>query len=137
VDDDVVMAKLEGLDRCVARIRAKSPDNFEEFASDLDSQEIIALNLERSVQLCVDVALRVLARRNGPRLPGSMADAFRQLQERDTIDEETFRRLISAVGFRNISVHSYTEVDPEIVWSILQNELDVFPEFARQVLAVP
>ena len=76
MDDDVVMAKLEGLDRCVARIRAKSPDNFEEFASDLDSQEIIALNLERSVQLCVDVALRVLARRNGPRLPGSMADAF-------------------------------------------------------------
>lgn len=136
MNDDVIMAKLESLDRCVTRIRSKIPQDYDEFAADLDSREIIALNLERSVQLCVDVALRILAKNRGPNLPGNMSDAFRQLVEMKIIDKDTASQLISAVGFRNVSVHSYKEIDPRIVWSILQKELDVFPRFARQLLAL-
>jgi uncharacterized protein YutE (UPF0331/DUF86 family) len=136
VNDDVVMAKLESLERCVTRIRSKIPDDYEKFVADLDSQEIIALNLERSVQLCVDVALRLLARQRGPALPGNMGDAFRQCHELEMIDSETASQLISAVGFRNVSVHSYKDLDPEIVWSILQKDLGVFSRFARQILAL-
>ena len=137
MDDDVVIAKLESLDRCINRIRSKTPDSYDAFADDLDSQEIMALNLERRVQLSVDVALRVLAKQRGPNLPGNMADAFRHLCAAGVIDPETSAQLISAVGFRNISVHSYQEVDPEIVWSILQNHLDVFSRYAQQILALP
>jgi len=136
MDDDVVMAKLESLDRCVSRIRSKIPVDFEAFSNDLDSQEIIALNLERSVQLCVDISLRVLAKSRGTTLPASMADSFRKLLEIEVLDEETTCRLVSAVGFRNISVHSYKDVNPEIVWSIVQKDLQVFSHFARQILAV-
>ena len=124
MNDDVVMAKLESLERCVSRIRAKIPRDFAAFTEDLDSQEIIALNLERSVQLCVDTALRILARAGGPSLPGNMGDAFRRMHELEMIDEETASQMVSAVGFRNISVHSYKDVEPEIVWSILKKDLE-------------
>jgi uncharacterized protein YutE (UPF0331/DUF86 family) len=41
--------------------------------------------------------------------------------------------LISAVGFRNLSVHAYDKINWEIVWKILRQHLDVFPEYAVRI----
>ena len=67
MDPDVVRAKLESLARCVFRIEAKTPATKEALASDLDAQDIIAPNLERAVQLCVDLGSRVRHRNDAPR----------------------------------------------------------------------
>ena len=34
------------------------------------------------------------------------------------------------IGFRNILIHGYAEVDPRIVWSIIQDKV---PELLRRV----
>ena len=47
--------KIESLQRCLERIKSKIPDDVNQFLSDLDRQDIIILNLQRSVQLCVDI----------------------------------------------------------------------------------
>jgi len=59
MDADVVLAKLDSLQRCVGRVEEKTPSNVEVLTSDYDMQDIISLNLERAVQISVDIHAHV------------------------------------------------------------------------------
>ena len=62
MDREVIEQKLESLRRCLKRIAEKCPAEPEKLISDLDLQDIIALNLTRAVQLCVDIGAHLIAR---------------------------------------------------------------------------
>jgi len=49
MDRDLIEAKLESLRRCVERIASKTSASADQLAGDPDSQDIIALNLQRAV----------------------------------------------------------------------------------------
>ena len=57
----VIKTKLESLRKCLDRIELKKPQSLEDLIRDIDAQDILALNLERSVQLCVDIANHILS----------------------------------------------------------------------------
>lgn len=128
----VLQHKLDSLQRCLARIRAKCPTTVEELREDADVQDILVLNLSRAVQLCVDMALHLLTEAGRP-TPETMGDAFDQLAQSHTLDHELAQRLRKAVGFRNIAVHSYSAIDWAIVHAIATRHLDDFKDFARAV----
>jgi len=48
---------------------------------------------------------------------------------------KTVDALKGAVGFRNVAVHAYDEIDYAIVFSICTKHLDDFRAFARQIMA--
>lgn len=79
MDRDLIEAKLESLRRCVERIAAKTPPSADQLTRDLDLQDIIALNLQRAVQRCVDLAAHVIADTDA-RPPSTMAENFAILQ---------------------------------------------------------
>ena len=134
MDKQVIYNKIESLRRCIQRIKDKTPRNFEVLLEDYDLQDIICLNLERSVQICVDIAAHVIAESDA-KAPDTMTDSFAELRKMEYIDQKTEERLRKAVGFRNVAVHAYKEIDWEIVYSIITVNLDDFIEFARQILA--
>ncbi len=133
MDTELVTSKLESLNRCVERLRTKTPENLECLREDIDAQDIIAVNLERAVQICVDIALHWIATVSRIPMPETMAESFRVLADQGAVPEPVARDLISAVGFRNLSVHAYDKINWEIVWKILTQHLDVFPKFAAQI----
>jgi len=55
MDHNVINRKLNSLARCVRRIETKRPQTPEQWVSDIDLQDILSLNIERAVQLCVDI----------------------------------------------------------------------------------
>lgn len=132
MDNEVVAAKLESLRRCVGRIRDKTPDSAELLAADYDRQDIISLNLQRAVQACVDIAAHLVTDSAAPP-PATMAAGFAALHSLGILSEELAERMQKAVGFRNIAVHSYQEIDWEIVYAIITTRLDDFSAFARRV----
>jgi uncharacterized protein YutE (UPF0331/DUF86 family) len=133
MDIELTTTKLDSLARCVQRLRTKTPENLEFLRTDVDTQDIIAVNLERSVQLCVDIALHWIANHSPTPVPETMAQAFQVMADQNALQEPVARDLISAVGFRNLSVHAYDKINWEIVWKILTLHLDVFPKFAAQI----
>lgn len=133
MDEDVVLNKLESLRRCIGRVESKTPDSVSLLKADLDLQDIIALNLERAVQTCVDIALHIISDLEVA-VPDSMAGAFETLHNAECLDAETADRMIKAVGFRNTAVHAYQAIDWEIVYRIATDHLDDFRDFARQIL---
>ena len=115
----VIKTKLESLRKCLDRIESKRPETLEDLIQDIDTQDIIALNLERSVQLCVDIANHVLSSLDdAPAM--SMAESFDRLSEKKIISNELGKNLKKAVGFRNLSVHAYDKIDWQLVWNILE-----------------
>ncbi len=132
MDETVILSKLDALSRCIARIRAKTPTSVDALIGDYDCQDIISINLERAIQTCVDIAAHILADRNIP-AAATMADGFDLLYKQEIIPEELATRLKKAVGFRNISVHTYHAIDWNIVYSIITKRIEDFPEFARHI----
>ncbi|TQE99207.1 MAG: DUF86 domain-containing protein [Spiribacter salinus] len=132
MDRRLIEQKLEALRYCVERVQTKCPPDAETLARDPDAQDIVALNLSRAVQQCVDIGAHLIAGRTLS-APETMGQTFDRLQEGDVIDASLADRLKKAVGFRNIAVHSYQSIDWAIVHAICTKHLDDFRAFARAV----
>jgi uncharacterized protein YutE (UPF0331/DUF86 family) len=135
MDKDLVARKLDSLARCLARIEAKRPATSAEQAGDLDCQDILSVNLERGVPLCVVLGAHQLADTDTPP-PETMGDVFRILASQGRIDEPVASALRKAVGFRNLSVHAYDRVDWDRVHDIVHHRLDDFRAFASHVISL-
>lgn len=135
MDPDVIMKKLEALGRCLARIRSNAPANATALKANMDAQDIIVVNLERAVQQCVDIGSHLLADVPGSS-PSTMTAVFEELAKTSLIPDDLASKLTHAVGFRNIAVHEYDELDWDIVQSIITKGLVDFEVFARYVLEV-
>ena len=132
MDKEVVSAKLESLRKCVQRIREKTPSSAAALVEDVDLQDIICVNLERAVQLCIDLASHIIAETEMP-APGSMAESFEQLRMLDLISRDLAVRMKKAVGFRNIAVRAYQEINWKIVYSTVTTRRADFVDFAKAV----
>lgn len=133
MDKEVLETKLEALIRCVHRIKDQNITTLEELESNLDKQEIIILNLQRAVQICVDIGNHILLDYD-TQTPSTMAETFKYLAENKLISEQNALDLSHAVGFRNIAVHQYENIDSKIVYSIITDHLDDFKFFSESIL---
>lgn len=132
MDTALIAEKLESLRRCVIRIEQKCPPTIEQLSGDPDVQDIVALNLQRAVQICVDIAAHVISESGAP-APLTMGDAFDTLAGMAVISSALALRLRKAVGFRNIAVHSYSTIDWAIVHAVCRHGLTDFRDFASAI----
>lgn len=130
MNQTVIAQKLESLGRCLERLRLKAPSSLADLEDDVDLQDILSINLERAVQIRVDIASVRLADSDRPP-PRSMSEGFRQLAEEGVIPPELANQLVKAVGFRNLAVHAYAKIDGAIVYSLLENDLADLRSFGR------
>lgn len=87
--------------------------------------------LVTAIEACVDVAQHVAASERYP-APDSNADAIRLLGGRGVIAADLAQSLGRAVGFRNVLVHQYVQIDEAIVLAALER-LDEFDQFVAEV----
>lgn len=132
MDGRIVAEKLESLRRCLQRVEQRRQATAQELAGDPDAQDVVALNLTRAVQTCVDIATHVLTDLDVP-APQTMGEGFDRLYEAGWIDAELAAAMKAAVGFRNIAVHNYRAMDWDIVHRIAHQHLDEFRRFAARV----
>ena len=134
MDREVIEQKLESLRRCLQRVAEKCPSDPFTLGRDPDIQDIITLNLSRAVQLCVDFGAHLIADLDvSP--PDTMGQTFDVLAHAKVISEHLAQQLKKAVGFRNIDVHHYEEIDWAIVHNIALNHSSDFSEFAKVIAA--
>lgn len=134
MDKLVVEQKIESLRKCLLRVEQRCPDSLENLLSDVDAQDVLVLNLSRAVQLCVDISLHILSGRDQP-VPDTMGQAFTELAAENIIDNDLSEKMRKAVGFRNIAIHNYEEINWAIVYAIAKEKRIDFKQFARQILS--
>lgn len=135
IDKKVIGEKLLSLNRCLERVKLHTPANVEALQSDFDTQDIICLNIQRAVQISVDIAAHILAEQLHEQTP-TMAETFLALSRYELLDSQLASRLAKAVGFRNIAVHEYDTLDMNILYSIITKEIGCFYEFSDAALRI-
>ncbi|MEI8095204.1 MAG: DUF86 domain-containing protein [Spirochaetales bacterium] len=115
-------------------MKAALPPEVGEFLGDFTAQDVVMKNLERAVQVCVDVANHLVSDRKLPP-PPSMGAAFVALVREGIVTPDLGERLRKTVGLRNLAVHEYEAIDYTLVHGLIQTDLVVFEDFARAILA--
>ena len=133
--DDVLLAKAAILENCLRRIREVYADNPDHLFKDWTRQDSILLNLERCCQAAIDAALRVVKMRQLG-LPQESREAFVLMAKAGLLPEDLARSLQAMVGFRNIAIHNYRELDLKVVQSILSREVEDLRRFGRLILTL-
>lgn len=128
--DDVALNKVAVIERCLKRVEEEYRGHEAELAGNLTKQDAIILNLLRTCEACIDLAMQ-LVRRRRLGLPQESREAFTLLEQAGVLDAELATRMRAMVGFRNVAVHNYQKLNLDIVRSILERNLDDFRRFAR------
>lgn len=116
--NDIVVNKTQSMQRCIARAREEYEFAGGDLASDVTHQDAAVLNIVRAFELAIDLANRLIkVRRLG--IPTDSRQTFELLAEAGLIGPELMRRLRSMVGFRNVAMRDYRELDTRVVdWVI-------------------
>lgn len=133
MDWPVIEQKLESLRRSLRRVEEKCPKDADALEKDSDAQDILALNLTRAVQICVDIGAHLISATELPP-PDTMGQTFDVLSKAGMISADLAVRMKKSVGFRNIAVHNYDAINWAIVYSIARSSLPDFGEFAKAVV---
>ena len=116
---------LENLDRLSGLAR-------ENFLGDPDRVSSAKYNFLVAIEAVIDICNHVIAR-NSMRPPEDYADTFRVMQEAGVFDEEFADSLIQMAKFRNRLVHIYWEVDEDLIYTFLQNNLADLRNALKQI----
>ncbi len=130
-----MIRKLDSLHRCLDRVRSHCGASAEALIGDPDAQDIVSLNLTRAIQICVDIALHWLSEKSSVAVPVTMSGAFDALEMHGWLSAEVVQSMKKAVGFRNVAVHAYENVNWRIVHDVCSRRLVDFEIFAQQVIA--
>lgn len=129
---DIVINKIQSIQRCVRRARDEYQADREGFAANYTPQDAAILNVVRAREMAIDLANYVIrAYKLG--IPLSSADSFKLLRAERIIDARLADRMEKMVGFRNTVVHQYTKIDIRIVEAVIVSELDEVLAFGDKV----
>lgn len=92
--------------------------------------------MERTLHLCIECCLDIgnhIIADNGWREPLDNKDIFAVLAENNVLSMEILSNLQKMAQFRNVLVHDYAKIDPEIVFVILKKDLTDIQEFIQDI----
>lgn len=67
-------------------------------------------------------------------LPKSSREAFKLLEGAGTINQKLAKALMNMVGFRNIAVYDYQNIDLRILQTIIETHLKDFTDYTKIIL---
>lgn len=131
--DDVILQKVKSIERCLQRVKEEYALGGEQFKSSFSHQDAAILNLQRACEQSIDLANHIIRLKKWG-IPDSSRASFDILGEKGLISEELAGQMKKMIGFRNLAVHEYSNLDINILVSIIENQLDDFSEYTKTVL---
>ena len=132
--NDIILSKKVSIERCLRQInRYYRMETGLPFVKDQLRMDAVAMNLQRAAELTIDIANHLVKiRKLG--LPRDSRESFTLLAQAGIIDETMMYKLQGMVGFRNILVHEYQELDMHILIDVIEHRTQDLLEFANQAL---
>ncbi len=129
---NVVLNKIQSIEKCLKRIREEYVGFEDSFEENYTKQDSVILNLERASQASIDIATHIVKTRKLG-LPNTSRELFSMLLDAGIISEHICKQMQGMVGFRNIAVHDYQNLNIEIVVAIVEKHLGDFEGFVREI----
>lgn len=130
--NDVIINKIQSIQRCIERAREEYGKDPATFRSDLSRQDAAMLNVVRVCELSIDLA-NVVVRLYRMGIPTSSAESFELIQLKGVIPADLSLRMQKIVGFRNLATHDYLKPDLSILENLISTGLSEVVSFCDRV----
>lgn len=129
---DVLIQKTNSIQNCLKRIHETTSGDIDSL-SNLDTQDIVVLNLQRAIQASIDMAAYIVSEKKLG-APQSLRETFVILERENILNNDLSSKMQKMVGFRNIAVHAYQSISVEVLKKILDIHLIDFEQFYTAIL---
>ena len=129
---DKLATLISELKKSFDRLEVLGSIEKENFLHSPDKIDSVKYNFIVAIESAIDICNHIISQ-NGYRIPENYGDTFQVLEERGAFDIEFVKKLKIMARFRNRLVHIYWEVDDELVYSFLQNNLWDFKVFLERI----
>jgi len=132
VDEAVVVERLRLVNEYTNDLRSMRDVSKSAYVDDLVLQRAVERTFMNLIQACIDLAQHVRAA-EGLSPSGTGKSEIEALGNAEILSAETTAKIEEAVGFRNVLAHRYGDVDHEVVYTVLQNDLVWFERFQQEI----
>lgn len=130
-----VQNKLDIIPENLEKLEIFRAMDFEKFNSDFRNIDSALHRLQTSIQALVDIGGYIIASL-GLRVPATSGEVIDILVQHGLLRQDQRDRYISMIQFRNRIVHFYNEIDLNILYQILQEELVDIRELYRALILI-
>ncbi|MDO8512367.1 MAG: DUF86 domain-containing protein [bacterium] len=135
ITKEIVVNKLSSLEETLEKLKKYQALSKNEYFADERNELSVERLFQTGLETVVDIA-RYLIIENKLQKPGEKNSEFEILANSGILSEELAVKLTKAKSFRNVLVHDYLDVDPEIVYENLQNNLGDLEQFVQIISKV-
>ena len=132
VDRHVLSHRLSALESYLAELRSFLQGSREAFVREPARHHLAERYLHLASECVLDIAQHVIADQ-GYRQAASYKDLMEVLSEEGLIDDGLAERLKRWMGFRNVLVHFYMDIDHGLSYDAIQDDLGDLEEFAARM----
>lgn len=134
IKPEIIRRRLERFSDYLDILKRFHQYDLEAFLSNPERYGSAERFLQLAIECTLDMGSHIIADEGFGGIEQSR-DIPRRFREAGHIGEEMEQRWIRIIGFRNILVHDYLQVDRKIVYDVVRNRLadleDLKPVFAR------
>lgn len=134
VDGDVIVDRLSHLNQFTNELKEMRTVSKQIYLSDTIRQRAVERSMMNAIQACIDLAAHIRAAEDLGSHTTSRDD-IEALVDADILTPKTGTKLADAVGLRNHLAHRYGDVDHEILYQVLQTDLQWFDRFQQELAA--
>lgn len=132
--NDVLLNKKVSIERCIKQVQTYYAKPSElSFKQDYMKQDAIAINLQRIAELAIDMAAYLIKKQKWG-LPKDSREHFSIIEKQQVIPAQLSQNLQKMVGFRNVLVHEYQDLDLALMEDVIQNRLDDLIDYTNQIM---
>jgi len=132
VDESVVVDKLRYINQYTDDLKQMRGMSKGEYVEDMVTQRAVERTLMNLIQACIDLAQHIRSAKDlSP--TGTAKQEMQALGDADIISRETQEKMEEAIGFRNILAHRYGDIDHEVVYDVLHDDLHWFERFQQEL----
>lgn len=115
--------KIEEIEKYLAELRTIVPKDLKEYICNFEKKAACERYFEKIVEAVVDLVFLIIKQEN-LKIPEEDKESFDILSSEKIISSELAAKLKDAKGMRNIISHQYGNVDDEIVFASITEELE-------------
>jgi uncharacterized protein YutE (UPF0331/DUF86 family) len=132
IDKDIILKRFKKMDSLIQNLKEIKKKEEEKFVSNYLLYLSAQRALETCINICIDIGNHILSlNKNG--IPETYSEIFIELSKLGIIDKSLEEKLITMTKFRNLLGHLYMDIDNKKIYEILEENLEDFNEFKKQV----
>ncbi|MCA9873313.1 MAG: DUF86 domain-containing protein [Anaerolineales bacterium] len=125
VKRQIIHKRLHKLDEYLSILQEAQKYSYEEFIASPERYGSVERFLQLALEVLIDLGNHIVADDELGEV-GYPRDIPALLAKNGYISPELREKWFQMIGFRNILVHDYAEIDHQIVYDVLQNQLPDF-----------